>query len=202
MDLMTTPVMKTATQDDLNSTLDPAQWVKLHGDALFGFAVLRVRNREVAEDLVQECLIGAYESRHRFTGEAAERTWLVGILKHKVIDHFRRQSRRKAAESPAGQSVTEEHFDRRGHWLGKSSSCNQDPQVLLEDREFQATLASCIEALPDKLATTFILREIDGIESEEVCTILGITSTNMWARIHRARLSLRRCLESKWFRDV
>ncbi len=183
------------------SALDPAQWVQLHGDALFGFAILRVRDREVAEDLVQECLMGAYEARHRFTGEAAERTWLTGILKHKIIDHLRKQSRRQSTETLSDQALGEAHFDGRGHWVGRSSTWNGDPKALIENSEFQATLAGCIAALPDKLATTFILREIDGVESEEVCTILGITSTNMWARIHRARLSLRRCLETKWFRE-
>ena len=182
--------------------LDPAQWVRLHGDVLFGYAMLRVRDREVAEDLVQECLMGAYEARHRFTGEAAERTWLVGILKHKIIDHLRKRSRRQGDQALPQQSLGEAHFDRKGHWVEHTSAWNADPKTLIENREFQETLAGCIAALPDKLAITFILREIDGVESEEVCTILGITSTNMWARIHRARLSLRSCLESKWFRDV
>jgi len=190
-----------AKQETSPKALDPAQWVRLHGDALFGYAILRVRDRELAEDLVQDCLIGAYEARHRFTGEAAERTWLIGILKHKIIDHLRKQSRRQGAESPSGQTPGDEHFDRRGRWAGHTSTWSRDPQTLMADPEFQATLADCIAALPDKLATTFVLREIDGVESDEVCTILGISSTNMWARIHRARLSLRRCLESKWFRE-
>ncbi|GJM25228.1 MAG: RNA polymerase sigma factor [Phycisphaerae bacterium] len=202
MGLMKTDRRLTSAQKATSpKALDPAQWVKLHGDVLFGFAVLRVRDREVAEDLVQDCLVGAYEARHRFTGEAAERTWLVGILKHKIIDHLRKRSRQKVVESSADQQVGAEHFDRRGRWLGKTSGWDRDPKTLMENREFQATLTDCIAALPDKLATTFVLREIDGIESEEVCTILGITSTNMWARIHRARLNLRRCLESKWFFD-
>lgn len=166
---------------------------------MFGYAMLRVRDREIAEDLVQDCLMGAYEARHRFTGEAAERTWLVGILKHKIIDHLRKRSRQKSAEAQSETFAEDVHFDRKGHWTGRFVRWNQDPGKVIEDQEFQAVLASCIESLPDKLATTFILREIDGIESQEVCTILGITSTNMWARIHRARLSLRRCLESKWF---
>lgn len=171
----------------------------MHGDALFGYAILRVRDREIAEDLVQDCLLGAYEARDRFTGESAERTWLVGILKHKIIDFLRARVRRGDTQTLTEDAAGSPHFDKKGFWAENPGRWGQDPHALAQNVEFQATLAGCISALPDKLATTFVLREIDGIESEEVCTILGITSTNMWARIHRARLSLRSCLERKWF---
>lgn len=199
MEGMTQGPSTSASRDKASWELNPSQWVEAHGDVLFGYAMIRLRDREIAEDLVQDCLLGAFESRHRFTGKSAERTWLVGILKHKIVDHLRKRSRRDEPQVLSDESAGATHFDKKGLWGHKFKGWDQDPQALAQDREFQATLSGCLSSLPDKLATTFVLCEIDGIETKEVCTILGITSTNLWARIHRARLSMRRCLELKWF---
>ena len=75
---------------------DPEQWLDQHGDALYAFALLRVQQPAVAEDLVQDTLLAAFSGRERFGGGAQERTWLIGILKHKIIDHLRKSGREES----------------------------------------------------------------------------------------------------------
>ncbi|HRX85455.1 MAG TPA: sigma-70 family RNA polymerase sigma factor [Phycisphaerae bacterium] len=176
--------------------VDPQTWVQRYGDLLFGYALLRVRDRTVAEELVQECFVAALEAKDRFLGGSTEQTWLVGILKHKLLDHLRRRSRQPAS---ADQDAGLEDFDKRGLWRVRVNAWSDDPQARLENEAFRNALNGCIGGLPNTHAVAFILREIDGMQSEEICTLLEISPTNLWARLHRARLGLRRCLESKWF---
>jgi RNA polymerase sigma-70 factor (ECF subfamily) len=178
---------------------DPAQWVDRHGDCLYRYALLRLRSPDLAADLVQETFLEAFRSRAAFEGRSSERTWLVGILKHKVLDHFRRQRR----ERPMGEAAEdgerdEPAFDRRGHWRRGPSSWGADPSESLERREFWDVLGQCVAKLPPRLADAFLLRELDGLEAAEVQSLLGITPANLWARLHRARSLLRQCLESRW----
>lgn len=175
--------------------LDPAAWVERYGDLLFGYALLRVRDRGVAEELVQECFLAALESRERFRGGSSEQTWLVGILKHKLLDHLRRRSRQPASEAQEGL----DDFDARGLWRHRVAAWREDPQARLENEAFRDALKGCIGGLTDTHAVAFILREVDGMASDDICALLGISATNLWARLHRARLGLRRCLENKWF---
>lgn len=178
---------------------DPAVWLQRHGDALYAFALGRVRNASVAEDLVQDTLLAAFASREGFRGEAAERTWLIGILKHKVIDHLRRRGREVPLDEqhdyPA--DVEDACFDERGHWLVDVRDWSRPDRVLEQD-QLLALLRECIGALPERLATLFVLREVDGMESEELIAELEISSPgNLWVMLSRARMRLRACLEEK-----
>ena len=185
-------------QADLAS--DPEGWLDRHGDALYRYALLRLRDRDLAADLVQETFLEALRARHGFAGRSSERTWLIGILKHKVLDHYRRAGRERAASgddplpAPAGPS-----FDRRGHWRVAPAAWAGDPGRDLEAREFWDAFAGCLSKLPAGIADAFFLREVDGLGAEEVQRLLGITPANFWARLHRARSALRRCLEAGWF---
>lgn len=182
------------------SASDPAQWVDLHADALYRFALPRVRDPNVAEELVQETFCAALEARDRYSGRAAERTWLVGILKHKIVDHFRRSTRERPEDAPELQdAVEEEFFDSKGRWKVQPGDWGQSPERALERNEFWSTLRYCMGHLPERLRQVFALREIDGIETQEVCKVMGITSTNLWVMMHRARNQLRHCLEINWF---
>ena len=67
----------------------PDDWVEAHGDYLFNFAIGQLRDASVAEDLVQDTFLAAFKARDRFSGQSSERTWLVGILRHKICDHLR-----------------------------------------------------------------------------------------------------------------
>ncbi|HWE37727.1 MAG TPA: sigma-70 family RNA polymerase sigma factor [Isosphaeraceae bacterium] len=183
---------------------DPERWVERHGDAMFRFAMARLRDPSAAEEVVQETLMDALKmmARGGFAGRSSERTWLIGILRHKVVDHLRRARR----EAPSGDAadlerVESESFDRRGFWRRRPAGWGPDPASAVERDEFLGVFGCCLDAMPPSLAETFRLRELDGLTGEEVCQILEITPTNLWARLHRARLSLRRCLEDRWFRS-
>ena len=188
-------------------SVDPSAWVDQHGDALFRFAMLRVRNVAVAEDLVQDTLLAALEAYAGFAGRASERTWLIGILKHKIIDHFRRLSR----ESPVSQTEGEEFehgelFRQSGEWVGHWEQdgapveWHANPAELLEQSEFWEVIRQCLSPLPPRLASAFTLREVDGLSSEEICEVLSISVNNLWVMLHRARMHLRHCIEVNWFR--
>jgi RNA polymerase sigma-70 factor, ECF subfamily len=182
--------------------LDPEHWVERHGDYLFRFALLRVREADRAADLVQETFVEALRARGSFTGRSSERTWLVAILKHKVIDRIRKHARETARSGgDAGEMDDSGDFTPAGHWTKWPAAWPKDPAAALERREFWEALHRCLSSLPAQLAEPFVLRELDGLSGEEICKLLDITPTNLWVRLHRARLALRRCLEDGWAGD-
>lgn len=182
---------------------EPSQWVDLHGDYLFRYALIRVRNETVAEDLVQDTLLAAFQAKDRFDPGASERGWLTGILKHKILDHFRRSSH----ESPglSDDSLPDElegRFDDLGLWK-REPECgpadwDTDAAALMERREFMAALKQCLAKLPQRSADAFVLREMEAMESERIQDALGISPSNFWVLLHRARMQLRLCLEQNW----
>jgi RNA polymerase sigma-70 factor (ECF subfamily) len=179
---------------------DPTQWLDAHGDALFRYALLRLRDSQQAEDVVQDTLLAALRSRDRFSGKSSERTWLVGILKHKIVDRVRENQRAAVTtDTDAPESWTAEHFDRRGVWHHKPKSWGRAPEADLEQKEFWTVFHRCMSELPQRLAKAFFLRDVDHLNSDEVCDVMGISATNLWTILHRARLHLRRCLEVRWF---
>ncbi len=180
--------------------LNPEGWVDRHGDCLYRYALLRVRKADAAAELVQETFLAALRSREQFTGESSERTWLVGILKHKLMDHLRRNRRPDSGMVTIEPSdATQELFDRRGTWKHKPHRWGGNPAEVIQEREFRKILEGCLGKLPRTLGDALFLRELDGKDSEEVCTVLAISPANLWARLHRARLLMRQCLELNWF---
>lgn len=180
---------------------DPNTWLDQHGDALFRYALLRIRNITLAEDMVQETLLAALKARVDYAGASSERTWLIGILNHKVIDHFRLIHREQplAEDLPDDYGISDELFDERGHWMNTPSSWS-NPEQAFEQQKFWETLAECVARLPPRLAELFILREVNGLDTEEICKVLDISTTNnAWVMLSRARMQLRQCLEVKWF---
>lgn len=179
---------------------DPARWVDEYGDYLFRFALSRLRQREVAEDLVQETFLAALRARKRFAGASSERTWLVGILKRKIVDHLRRKGREQPASALAAtDNWVESLFDERGNWKKKPGKWPADPSEVLEKAEFQMVFSRCLGKLPERLVNAFLLREVEELDSQEVCKVLDISANNLWVMLHRARVWLRRCLEVNWF---
>ncbi|MEN8261018.1 MAG: sigma-70 family RNA polymerase sigma factor [Pseudomonadota bacterium] len=168
--------------------------------ALYRYARLRVHEDHLAEDLVQETLLAAYKSRDRFAGNASEKTWLIGILKHKIVDYFRRASRETGQEfNDAFYSPMDACFDEQGHWQFDIADWSR-PDTALEQAQFWQILSDCVERLPPRLARLFVLRELDGLPSEEICQVLDISTTNnLWVMLSRMRMQLRNCLDMNWF---
>jgi RNA polymerase sigma-70 factor, ECF subfamily len=186
---------------------DAETWVDQHGDYLFRYALLRLRNKQLAEEVVQETFLAALKARDKFAGQSSEKTWLVGILKHKVIDQFRKASKEvPLEESGVLPAEREENFRTTGEWVGhwKVTAApvewSADPIKLLEEREFRQALDECLASLPPRLAQVFILREIEEMSAEEICRTLNISESNLWVMLHRSRMQLRRSLELKYFR--
>jgi RNA polymerase sigma-70 factor (ECF subfamily) len=172
-------------------------WANKHLDALMGYALIRVRSQETAEELVQETFLAAIRDHKRFQGQSSELTWLTGILRHKIADHFRQMARHRHREDT--DEKVDKRFDRHDHWSPKPAAWQGDPAMLAENQEFWDTLKQCLSALPEPLAHAFILREMEQQDSQDVCKNLAIEPANLWTRLHRARLRLRDCLEINWF---
>lgn len=185
---------------------DAGVWLDQHGDYLFKYASFRLRDASAAEDVVQETFLAALKAYEKFEGRGSERTWLVGILKHKITDHFRRIAR----EAPLGQEEDEgpehaEFFTRTdgwdNHWNNEyaPTEWHATPAQLVEQGDFWRIFNECLSPLPKRTASAFTLREVDGLSSEEICEMLSVTVNNLWVMLHRARLHLRNCLHMNWF---
>ncbi len=179
---------------------DPATWLDQHGDSLYRFALLRVRNPTTSEDLVQETLLAAWRAKDNFAGQATERTWLIAILKNKLIDHFRRSSRETPLPDIADSddAIDALFVEHTGHWAQSPMAWSR-PDDALEQSEFWRVFQDCLAGLPDRQAQVFTLTEVDGLSTEELCKALSAQPSNVWVMLHRARLRLRECLEQRWF---
>ena len=167
------------------------------------YATLQLRDAAAAEDAVQDALLAALAGEAGFAGRSNLRTWLTGILKHKIVDAIRRQSRDRQAGEAQGDGDANEIdglFDRRGHWQEEPEAWQQ-PEGSLQQKQFFAALEACLRALPERTARVFMMREHLGLETSEICKELEITATHCWVMLHRARMALRLCLETNWFKQ-
>ena len=182
--------------DDLN----PQTWLDEYGDYLYSYAFLKVKDRHVAEDLVQETLLAAITAKENFTNRSSVRTWLTSILKHKVVDHFRRQGRVVSLSELIDQD-NEDNLDylfkTNGSWIEKPEPF-PDPESTFQQKQFWKIFQQCLAGLKPRQAEVFIAKEIHGMNNEEIGKQLTITPTNAWVLIHRARLSLIKCLKAHW----
>ena len=179
--------------------LQPDLWIDLYADYLFNYAVARVSNAEIAKDLVQETFFAGLKSAKNYKGDAAERTWLIAILKRKVIDHYRKiNSNKGKAEVRMSYSSSS---DSEGDWLEEQVA---DPystieNSALENEELGLAIHECISKLPKKQAQVFKMKTVQGIGTEDICYELGINPSNLWVMIHRARTALMGCLNENWY---
>ena len=179
--------------------LHPDTWIDSYADYLFNFAVSRVSDSEIAKDLVQETFFAGLKSAKNYKGEAAERTWLIAILKRKVIDHYRKiNSNKGKAEVRMSYSSSS---DSEGDWLEEQVA---DPfstleNSAIENEELGLAIQACIAQLPKKQAQVFKMKTIQGISTEDICNELGINPSNLWVMIHRSRTALMGCLNENWF---
>ena len=171
---------------------------------LMRYALLQLRDATAAEDAVQETLLAALQTTSQFAGRSSVRTWLVGILKHKIIDVHRRQAREQPLDGADGTpgdaepDIADAAFAEDGHWSAFPASWGS-PERSLESKEFWKVFERCVQVMPARTARVFVMREVLELTTEEICKELAITATNCWVMLHRARLTLRECLETKWF---
>jgi RNA polymerase sigma-70 factor (ECF subfamily) len=167
---------------------------------LLKYARLQLRNPAWAEDAVSDTLLAALEKPQAFAGRSQLKTWLVGILKHKLIDQIRRHGRELSATASEedGVDLDELLFHPDGHWREMPRDWG-DPEAALRQADFMRVLEACVEQLPGQQGRLFMMREWLELDTEEICKVLAITPTNLWVMLHRARLRLRECLQLNWF---
>lgn len=179
---------------------EPLDWVDLYSDQLYGYALRVVRNHDLALDLVQETFLAALAGRDSFESRSNEKTWLFGIIKHKILDHLRKKDRQTSLdEHDQDRHAWEKHFDEKGNWRIPPGFWNARPEDLFERKEFFRIFEKCISRLADNLSRVFMLREIQEEATESVCKTLNISQNNLWTRMYRARTAIRECLEEHWF---
>lgn len=167
---------------------------------LMRYARSQLRNEAWAEDAVSDTLLAALEKPQSFSGGSALKTWLVGILKHKLIDQLRRHAREATVlDRDDGEDVDALLFDETGHWRDTPADWGDQPEALCNQRQFLAVLDACVEKLPGVQGRVFMMREWLELDSDEICKELAISTTNLWVLLHRARLRLRDCLQHGWF---
>ncbi len=176
------------------------QWVNEYNQEMFTWASHKVSDSEVAKDLVQDTFLAASEKISSFKGESSPKTWLFSILKYKIIDHYR--AKVKQPISYDNQLLTS-FFTKDGEWRSdkKPNNWDDDENQLLDNDDFNAVLKKCLDLLPDKWSSTVKLKYLMSKKGEEICQELGITPTNFWQIMHRAKLQLRDCLENRWFHE-
>ena len=179
-----------------NSTAVECDWVEAHGDYLFNFALGQVRDTGTAEDLVQETFLAAIRARDRFAGNSSERTWLVGILRHKIYDHLRYTCRERSVRADVAPG-DDEAWEEAVMWLHDVAAESQSPSRRIELAEFRANLEIALGKLPPRVAQVFQLYEMEERPNAEVCQKLNISESNLWVMLHRARKQLREHL-SGW----
>jgi RNA polymerase sigma-70 factor (ECF subfamily) len=181
--------------DDLHAALGELRPVLLR------IARVQLRNDTWAEDAVSETLLAALENAHKFAGRSQLKTWVVGILRHKMIDQLRRFNREVSTDA-AAESAEDEVVERLYAETGSRVEAPLDwgdPEESLARMEFFDILEVCVEKLPPTLARVFMMREWLEFETPEICKELGINRGHLFVLLYRARMRLRECLEHKWF---
>jgi RNA polymerase sigma-70 factor (TIGR02943 family) len=190
-----------------NYILDPKNWVSNYADYLYNYAYYRVNNQELAEDLVQDTFLAGITAQNTYKAQASEKTWLVSILKNKIIDHYKKASTRN--ESPLQLNIYEapsyDHFfdkQRMGHWQKETSpkDWGDKTEANIETREFYAVLEKCMATVPVKWQGIFKMSLLDDKDSALVCKEFNLSSSNFWVIMHRAKLQIRECLEKNWIK--
>jgi RNA polymerase sigma-70 factor (ECF subfamily) len=171
-----------------------------HRPYLLKIARIELRDEMLAEDLVSDALTQAFERREQFRGTSSLRTWLTSILKNRIIDLLRKQWREQPLEpaDPDDDGAIDRIFDASGHYMHMPSDV-RDPAELSQQDSFLAAVQGCVDRLPKRIGQVFVLREVFGSDTKELCKDLGLTSSNVWVQLYRARMMLRQCLERGGF---
>ena len=179
--------------------INPNKWIDLYSNYLFNYTISRVSDRAIAQDLVQDTFLAGLKSMKNFKGQASERTWLVSILKRKIIDHYRKINSNKGKAEV--RMTYNSDSETEGDWLEErvADPFDKTAEDTLENIELGTAINKCLEKLPEKQATVFEMKTILNYETEAICNELNITASNLWVIIHRARTAMASCLEKNWF---
>ncbi|WP_406684827.1 sigma-70 family RNA polymerase sigma factor [Seonamhaeicola sp. MEBiC1930] len=181
-----------------NHQINPNKWIDLYSDYLFNYTITRVSDREIAQDLVQDTFLAGLKSMKNFKGEASERTWLISILKRKIIDHYRKINSNKGK---AEVRINYKDDESEGDWLEErvADPFDKTAEDSMQNSELGDAIHNCLSKLPKKQAEVFKMKTILNYETEAICNELDITASNLWVIIHRARTAMAGCLEKNWF---
>lgn len=181
-----------------NHKIDPNKWIDLYSDYLFNYTISRVSDRDKAQDLVQDTFLAGLKSMKNFKGEASERTWLISILKRKIIDHYRKINSKKGK---AEVRINYKDSESEGDWLEErvADPFDKTAEDDLQNSELGEAIHRCLDKLPKKQADVFKMKTVLGYETEVICNDLNITASNLWVIIHRARTGMADCLKENWF---
>ena len=176
--------------------VDPANWVSKHADYLYTYAIGRLDDEELCRDLVQETFLAALESLSAFKGQSSERTWLTAILKHKVIDVYRKRGRLQTIEPHEPEP---EFFDPGdGHWKAEWAPQPMSFDDPTAQKELNRVLQQCLRKLPALWLNIFSMKHMDDMKAETICKELKVTASNYWVILHRAKVNLRHCIQKEW----
>lgn len=180
-----------------NHQLDPNTWVDKYSDYLFNYTISRVNNSEIAKDLISETFLAGLKSKDNFKGDASERTWLISILKRKIIDHYRKINSKKGK---AEVRINYKDDESEGDWLEErvSDPFGKTADNAIENEELGNAIYGCLDKLNEKQATIFKMKTIQGYDTEAICNEFDISASNLWVIIHRARKAMADCLEKNW----
>lgn len=186
-----------------DDSLDPEQWVDLYGNYMYRFALSRISDPETAQDMVQEALVAAIQAFDRFQGRSSIKTWLIAILKRKIVDYYRRSGNHQVFEDiESVANNVDRLFEDGGRWRVMPNEWDVKPDAAFEQQEFMDVLYQCLGKLPERLSEIFMLREIEEMSTKSICKKMDISESNSWVMLYRARMQLRACMETNWLDDT
>ncbi|MDA0989865.1 MAG: sigma-70 family RNA polymerase sigma factor [Verrucomicrobia bacterium] len=181
------------------TSTDPNQWVEDFGDYLYRYALLRLRDPSIAQDAVQETFLAAVKGLDRYDGRVGIKYWLRGILRNKIVDHFRKSVREDIVEDPEAKQMAESFwFKYSGIPTRNPQPWQFDPHQAFDKKEFWSIFETCLGKLDTPLRQAFVMKMLEGIETSEICKVLNVSANNYWVMMHRARTKLKTCLERNW----
>ena len=183
-----------------NHLINPNKWIERYSDYLFNYTISRINDREIAKDIIQDTFFAGLKSMKNFKGEASERTWLISILKRKIVDYYRKVNSKKGQ---AEVRMTYNTNENEGDWLEERVEDEGYLNALdaLENSELGDAIYDCMGKLPEKQAMVFKMKSILNQDTETICNELNITASNLWVIIHRARMAMAECMEKNWFKS-
>lgn len=184
-----------------NMPTQAENWLSEHGDFLYRYAYSQFQNEDQAADLVQETLLGAWRSYDNFKGDSSQRTWLMSIMKHKVLDLIRKRINERKVFSPMTDSL-DAYFQQNNAWKEQPQPWYEQPEEAVSNQELAAILQQCIQSLPQVQRDIFSLKEIQDESTQSICQSCDISTTNFHVLMHRARLALRVCLSRRWIKGL